>query len=89
MSASVRLARPEDAESIAAIYAPIVASTTISFELEPPSVDEMRNRIENTVKALPWLVSVDAADRVNGRSSRDPFWPVLLFMPGLALLGEP
>lgn len=66
MPVSVRAAKPDDAEAIAAIYARIVASTTISFELEPPSVDEMRGRIENTLKTLPWLVSLDGSDQVNG-----------------------
>jgi L-amino acid N-acyltransferase YncA len=64
---TVRTARPdEDAASIAAIYAPIVAATTISFELEPPSVDEISKRIETTLPLLPWLVSIDAAGRVEG-----------------------
>jgi L-amino acid N-acyltransferase YncA len=43
---TIRTATPADAEAITAIYAPIVAGTSISFELSPPSVDEMRARIE-------------------------------------------
>jgi len=62
----VRTARPEDAAAIAAIYAPLVEQTTISFELTPPTVDEMRQRIESTLQRLPWLVSLDAAGQVNG-----------------------
>ena len=65
-SDTVRLARPEDAAAVAAIYAPIVAMTAISFELEPPSVDEMRRRIEATLKVLPWLVHLDETGQVNG-----------------------
>ncbi len=41
-SASIRLATERDAEQVAAIYAPDVTDTIISFELEPPSADEMR-----------------------------------------------
>ncbi len=52
----VRIARSEDAEGILAIYAPIVRRTTISFELEAPTVEEMRKRIETTLPRLPWLV---------------------------------
>ena len=62
----VRTARVEDAEAIAAIYAPVVEQTTISFELAPPTVDEMRQRIVATLQRLPWLVSLDAAGQVNG-----------------------
>lgn len=50
------MARAEDAEGILAIYAPIVRETTISFELEPPTIEEMRGRIETTLRRLPWLV---------------------------------
>jgi L-amino acid N-acyltransferase YncA len=54
--ASIRLAAGRDAEQIAAIYAPNVTATVISFEFEPPSVDEMRRRIEVTLERYPWLV---------------------------------
>ena len=63
---TIRTAAPADAEAITAIYAPIVANTRISFELAPPSVDEMRGRIEKTLQDLPWLVSEDAQGAVNG-----------------------
>ena len=38
----LRLATLADAEAVAAIYAPIVRNTFISFETEPPNADEMR-----------------------------------------------
>ena len=63
---TIRTARPDDAASIHAIYAPIVRDTSISFELEPPTVDEMRRRIASTSAGLPWLVGVDDADAVLG-----------------------
>lgn len=63
---TIRTATPDDAEAIAAIYAPIVANTPISFELEPPSADEMRSRIISTLQRLPWLVSVDDNGDVDG-----------------------
>ena len=63
---TIRTAAPADAEAITAIYAQIVANTSISFELAPPSVVEMRGRIEKTLQDLPWLVSADAQGAVNG-----------------------
>jgi phosphinothricin acetyltransferase len=62
----LRIASADDAASIAAIYAPIVRHTTISFELEPPTVEEMRGRITATLQRLPWLVSLDDAGQVDG-----------------------
>jgi L-amino acid N-acyltransferase YncA len=56
MSAAIRLATAHDAEQIQAIYAPIVRDTAISFELVPPTVDEMRQRITKTLEHLPWVV---------------------------------
>ena len=63
---NIRVATPADAAAIAAIYAPIVANTSISFELAPPTVDETRERIAKTLRELPWLVSVDDQGAVNG-----------------------
>ena len=54
----VRVAQRGDASAIAAIYAPIVRDTAISFEAEPPSAEEMTVRIENTLQSHPWLVAV-------------------------------
>jgi L-amino acid N-acyltransferase YncA len=63
---SIRVATPDDAAEVQAIYAPVVQDTTISFEYEPPSVDEMRERISKTLSLLPWLVSLDSEGRING-----------------------
>lgn len=51
----LRLATIDDAPAIAEIYAPIVRDTIISFEVEPPTADEMRGRIEDTLEFFPWL----------------------------------
>src|SRR6266550_2474144 len=55
----IRLATPADAIAIHAIYAPIVSSTPISFELEPPTVEEMAARITAVLPTYPWLVLTD------------------------------
>jgi L-amino acid N-acyltransferase YncA len=52
----IRLAAEHDAEQIQAIYALVVRSAAISFELEPPTVSQMRQRIIKTVERLPWVV---------------------------------
>jgi L-amino acid N-acyltransferase YncA/N-acetylglutamate synthase-like GNAT family acetyltransferase len=65
-SGGIRSATVDDAESIAAIYAPVVRDTAISFELEPPSIDEMRDRIAKTLPTHPWLVSIDDGGAVRG-----------------------
>lgn len=62
----IRTATIDDAPAIAAIYAPIVRETAISFELEPPTADEMGTRIATTLQRFPWLVSLDASDQVSG-----------------------
>ncbi len=55
----IRAARREDAREIQAIYAPYVRDTVISFEMEPPSVEEIARRIEAILAWFPWLVWVD------------------------------
>ena len=57
---SIRVAERADADAIAAIYAPIVRETAISFETEAPSADEMAGRIDATLPSHPWLVAVRA-----------------------------
>ena len=52
----VRVASTGDARAIAAIYAPYVTDTVISFELDPPGETEMAGRIEGVLRRLPWLV---------------------------------
>ena len=48
---------PEDAEALLALYRPLVLETAISFEIEPPSVEEFRRRIEATTARWAWLVA--------------------------------
>lgn len=59
MSTVFRLATLNDAEQIQGIYAPY-CSTPISFELEPPSVEEMQQRLNVVLKQYPWLVCEEA-----------------------------
>jgi L-amino acid N-acyltransferase YncA len=45
-----------DAAACAAIYAPYVTDSAISFELEPPDAAEMAARMESGSRTHPWLV---------------------------------
>lgn len=53
----VRDAAAEDAEAIAAIYAPFVTDTAVSFETEPPNAADMAERIDSAQRAHAWLVA--------------------------------
>lgn len=53
----IRVATPEDADSLLSIYAPYVLSTAITFEYDVPSSEEFRGRIERTLARYPYLVA--------------------------------
>jgi L-amino acid N-acyltransferase YncA len=53
----LRFVSLRDADEIAAIYAPVVESTSISFEHVAPDADEMRLRIANQPANKPWIVA--------------------------------
>ncbi len=53
----IRSAQIEDAENILNIYKYYVENTTITFETDVPSVEEMKERIETTLKTHPYLVA--------------------------------
>lgn len=56
MSHTIRVATPQDAEQIQAIYGPIVQNTAVSFETEIPEIERIADQISKTVKTLPWFV---------------------------------
>lgn len=55
-TSTIRLATESDAAEIASIYRPYVVDTAITFELDPPSPAEIRDRIESKLAEYPWLV---------------------------------
>lgn len=58
----IRLATPEDAAAVAAIYRPYVEATAITFEVAAPGEEDMRARMSSTLERYPWLVcEVDGA----------------------------
>lgn len=63
----IRSATESDAAAIAAIYNPYVRDTTITFETEEVSVDDMAGRIRGVLAAgYPYLVWVSPDDAVLG-----------------------
>ncbi len=59
MSDCVRAADERDAQAISDIYSPIVRGSVISFETEPPTLEEIARRIRETVMERPWIVLED------------------------------
>ncbi len=53
----IRVARPEDAEELLAVYAPYVTKTAITFEYEVPGLEEFQERIRRTLQRYPYLVA--------------------------------
>ena len=69
----LRLATPQDANALCAIYNPYVATTTISFEESLVSTEEMRLRIEKVLaNALPWIV-IEKEETIVGYAYATPW----------------
>jgi phosphinothricin acetyltransferase len=68
----LRFARPDDGAQLAAIYAPIVADTAISFEAEPPDASAFARRIAEHDAAFPWIVAT-SDERVVGYAYASPW----------------
>ena len=69
----VRDATERDAEACAAIYAPYVTDTAVTFEYEPPSPAEMARRIAEAQRRHAWLVLEDGGGAVVGYAYAGPF----------------
>jgi len=71
----LRPSQPTDVEQITTIYAHHVLHGTGTFEITPPTVEEMRQRRDDVLsKQLPFLVAVDH-DRVLGYAYCNWFKP--------------
>jgi L-amino acid N-acyltransferase YncA len=68
----VRDATARDAAACAEIYAPYVTDTAITFEEEPPSAQEMAERIVAASRTHAWLVLEDGG-RIVGYAYGGPF----------------
>jgi L-amino acid N-acyltransferase YncA len=68
----VRDATEDDAGACAAIYAPYVTDTAITFEYDPPSAAEMARRIATARRTHAWLV-LEEEGRVVGYAYAGPY----------------
>lgn len=59
---NIRVASPEDAQTLVEIYAPYVKDTIVTFEYVVPTAEEFAGRIRHTLEKYPYLVAEE-----NGR----------------------
>ena len=71
----LRSAAPGDAAAIAAVYAPYVTASAISFENEPPDASAMAERIEAGGGLYPWILAEDESGCVAGYAYASAFRP--------------
>ena len=57
MNKTLRLATLDDAEKILAIYAKYIKNTTITFEVEVPTLEAFQTRMKNIMSFFPWIVA--------------------------------
>lgn len=69
---SLRVATPQDAPELLAVYAPYVTDTAISFEWQVPGLEEFRGRIRRTLQKYPYLVAV-RGEEILGYAYTGPF----------------
>lgn len=74
---TIRPSREEDLPRIAAIYAHAVLHNEATFEIEPPSLEEMRSRRAGVLAlGLPYLAAVEAvSNEVAGYAYATPYRP--------------
>ncbi len=70
----LRAAKPDDAEAVAAIYAPYVVTNAVSFETRAPTAREMRARITAAGDTYPWIVASEGKVLL-GYAYAKPFRP--------------
>jgi L-amino acid N-acyltransferase YncA len=55
----LRAATIDDAQTLLGIYGPYVVTNAVSFESAPPTLDDMKARIESAGDTHPWIVGFD------------------------------
>lgn len=61
---TLRIATEADAPALAAIYAPYVRETAITFEYDPPTAGEFAGRMRDTLAFYPYIVAELAGEPV-------------------------
>ena len=54
----IRIVTPDDAGQLLDIYTPYVLHTAITFEYQPPTIEEFAQRIQKTLTRFPYLAAV-------------------------------
>lgn len=72
MTTVIRDAGDADATGCRDVYAPYVTGSAVSFELEPPTAEEMARRIAEAQRQHAWLVLHDGG-RIAGYAYGGPF----------------
>ena len=62
--AVLRMASPEDAAVMREIYAPYITETSVTFETEVPSVEEMAARMRSVLAVYPWIAAEENGEVV-------------------------
>ena len=70
MSINIKVASIDDGADILNIYAPYVQSSNITFEYDVPSLEEMQQRIAQTLCQYPYRIAKD-----NDRVVNEPLFP--------------
>ena len=70
----IRIAAPEDAPTLLAIYTPYVTDTAITFEYAVPSLSEFTERVRTTLQKYPYLVA-EKDGRIAGYAYAGAFHP--------------
>jgi phosphinothricin acetyltransferase len=84
----IRKATLADAQAIAEIYAYYVLNTTITYEIDPPSAEEIANRWRNISANYPYLIMEEKgrvigyayAARFRERKAFDPTTEVSIYL---------
>jgi L-amino acid N-acyltransferase YncA len=71
----LRRAATADAAAIAAIYAPYVTDTAVTFDTSPPDAATIAERMAGAADLYPWLVACDAEGVVVGYAYASQFRP--------------
>ena len=69
----IRRALPDDAGRILEIYSYYIENTTITFEIDVPSPDELKKRITKTLARYPYLV-LEEDGRIEGYAYAGVFY---------------
>ncbi|WP_444189717.1 GNAT family N-acetyltransferase [Dialister succinatiphilus] len=68
----IRQASIEDAPSLLSIYRPYVENTAITFEEDPPTLEDFQHRMASTLERYPYLAAL-ADGRIAGYAYAGPF----------------